>query len=204
MKHRGKVYIVLGLLCFMLAALLVVDNQAEDVKAGDESDKILTGVEAQIPDTPPETVFMTEDEESDEEGLSGEMRAVDVDGWSYIGTIEMPAIEIKLPIQREWSSAGAKISPCRYKGSVYENDLIIAAHNYQRHFGKIGQLVSGDEVIITDVDGRKFHYKVFNQEIIDTFDIDGMDAGDWDLTVFTCTIGGRSRVTVRCSFDYQD
>lgn len=203
MKHRGKVYIVLGLICFMLAALLVVDNQAEDVKAGDEADNVLTGVVAQIPGVPPEpAVIVSQNEEEDR--LSGDMKAVDVDGWSFIGTIEMPAIEIKLPIQRDWSSAGAKISPCRYKGSVYENDLIVCAHNYQRHFGKIGQLLSGDEVIITDVDGRHFHYRVIYQEIIDTFDVDGMDAGDWDLTVFTCTIGGKSRVTVRCAFDHQD
>ncbi len=188
----------------MLAALIVVDNQAEDVQAGDESMKVLVGVEAQIPDVAPSPAVIIEEEEAEEEGLSGEMNAVDVDGWSYIGTIEMPAIDIKLPILREWSRAGAKKAPCRYKGSVYENDLIVAAHNYQRHFGKIGQLVSGDEIIITDVDGRKFHYRVFNQEIIDTFDVDAMDAGDWDLTVFTCTIGGKSRVTVRCAFDHQD
>ena len=202
MKHRGKIDIILGLICLMLAALLVVDNQQEDVEAGDEAQEMLVGVEAQIPETAPVVVY--EDEEEEDEGLSGEMRAVDVDGLSFICTVEIPAIEIKLPVQAEWSDAGAKISPCRYKGSVYENDLIIAAHNYQRHFGKIGQLVSGDEVIVTDVDGRHFHYNVIYQEIIDTFGVDEMDAGEWDLTLFTCTIGGKSRVTVRCAFDYQD
>ena len=25
-----------------------------------------------------------------------------------------------------------------------------------------------------------------------------MTSGDWDLTLFTCTVGGQSRVTVRC------
>ena len=25
-----------------------------------------------------------------------------------------------------------------------------------------------------------------------------MTDGDWDLTLFTCTVGGKSRVTVRC------
>ncbi len=25
-----------------------------------------------------------------------------------------------------------------------------------------------------------------------------MESGDWDLTLFTCTIGGACRVTVRC------
>jgi sortase A len=25
-----------------------------------------------------------------------------------------------------------------------------------------------------------------------------MESGDWDLTLFTCTTGGQSRITVRC------
>jgi len=28
--------------------------------------------------------------------------------------------------------------------------------------------------------------------------VEEMTAGEWDLTLFTCTLGGRSRVTVRC------
>lgn len=26
-----------------------------------------------------------------------------------------------------------------------------------------------------------------------------MTGGDWDLTLFTCTIGGKKRITVRCT-----
>jgi sortase A len=37
-------------------------------------------------------------------------------------------------------------------------------------------------------------------EEIGTYDVDAMDEGEWDFTVFTCTIGGASRVTVRCDF----
>ena len=25
-----------------------------------------------------------------------------------------------------------------------------------------------------------------------------MESGDWDLTLFTCTVGGRTRDTIRC------
>ena len=35
-------------------------------------------------------------------------------------------------------------------------------------------------------------------EVLAPTDIEGMESGDWDLTMFTCTIGGKSRVTVRC------
>lgn len=35
-------------------------------------------------------------------------------------------------------------------------------------------------------------------EILKPTDVEQMIAGDWQLTLFTCTVGGTSRVTVRC------
>ena len=52
--------------------------------------------------------------------------------------------------------------------------------------------------MFTDVEGNEFQYTVAKTEVLDGTDIEGMKAGDWDLTLFTCTIGGRQRVTVRC------
>jgi sortase A len=35
-------------------------------------------------------------------------------------------------------------------------------------------------------------------EILSPFAVEEMTSGDWDMTLFTCTVGGQSRVTVRC------
>ncbi len=180
--------ILIGFLCFGIAANIVVHNQEEDLAAGVSAAGLLEGVEAQITNAPFEM------------NPTGEMKSVDVNGQSFIGIITIPAIDIRLPIQTEWSSVNAKTSPCRYKGSVYENNLIVAGHNYQRHFGNLKNLVAGDTIIVTDVDGREYYYEVTYFEEIGTYDVDAMDEGDWDFTVFTCTIGGASRVTVRCDF----
>ncbi len=182
---KGKVAIFLGLICFGIAIGIIMHNREEDNAAGASAAAVLEGVDAQITNVAVDKP-------------TGDMKAVDVDGRSFIGIITIPAIDIRLPIQQEWSSENAKISPCRYKGSVYENDLIVAGHNYQRHFGNLNQLVSGDEIIVTDVDGRQFYYEVTYTETIGTYDVDAMDEGEWDFTVFTCTVGGASRVTVRC------
>lgn len=56
----------------------------------------------------------------------------------------------------------------------------------------------GAEVRFTDVAGQTFRYTVVGQERIDGYDVEGMQAGDWDLTLFTCTWSRVSRVTVRC------
>ena len=122
-----------------------------------------------------------------------------VDGNAYIGVLELPSLELKLPVLSEWSYSGLKLAPCRYAGSAYLNNMVIAAHNYSTHFGYLGNLAQGDEVVFTDVDGNVFRYQVLEVETLSPFAVEEMTDGDWDLTLFTCTISGRSRVTVRCA-----
>ena len=169
----------------MAAVLLIRQNLDESSEAGAASDEMLAGVIGQMP----ETVI---------EELSGEMPVVDVDGHSFIGTVEIPSLGLLLPVQSEWSTDNAKYAVCRYKGSVYDYNLIIAGHNYTEHFGTLNQLTTGDEVIVTDMNGRSFYFEVANIETLGAYDVEEMEAGEWDLTLFTCTIGGANRVTVRC------
>ena len=185
-KYSGYIYIAIGIILICAAAFLIRHNFNESAEAGEASDELLEGVVEQMPGM----VL-----ESDE---SGDMPVVDIDGRSFIGTVEIPSLGLLLPIQSEWGKDNAKVSVCRYKGSVYENDLIIAGHNYVEHFGKLNQLATGDEVIITDMNGKSFYYQVANIETLGAYDVEEMEAGDWDLTLFTCTIGGANRVTVRC------
>ena len=187
---KGKVIMAVGLVCIIGAMAFVVRNYKENNEAGKLAESYMSSIVDQIPFYDDQVDAPTQ----------GEMPAVDVDGQSFIGVISIPSLDITLPIQRDWSSQNAKISPCRYKGSVYENNLIVAGHNYDRHFGRIKNLVSGDTIVVTDVNGLSYYYTVTYTQIIDTFDVEAMDEGDWDLTVFTCTIGGGSRVTVRCEF----
>ena len=41
-------------------------------------------------------------------------------------------------------------------------------------------------------------YKVDNVETLRSTQVEDMTSGDWDMTLFTCTPGGKSRLTVRC------
>jgi len=43
-----------------------------------------------------------------------------------------------------------------------------------------------------------FYYEVSNIETLGAYDSEKMEAGQWDFTMFTCTVGGSNRVTVRC------
>ena len=58
-------------------------------------------------------------------------------------------------------------------------------------------LKAGDTITFTDVDGNVFTYQMVERETLLPASIEEMESGDWDLTLFTCTVGGKSRVTVR-------
>ena len=128
-----------------------------------------------------------------------EVSVQEVDGHRYIGTLSIPVIDVVLPVQEEWSLKLLKTSPCRYMGSPYRGDLIICAHNYATHFGQLKNLLPGDEVIFTDVEGNEFRYTVVELETLAGSAVEEMESGAWDLTLFTCTLGGQMRVTVRCN-----
>ena len=130
-----------------------------------------------------------------------EMPTREIDGQTYIGMVEVPALELSLPVISEWTYPRIKKAPCRYVGSVYSKDMVICGHNYDRHFGRLKELAVGDEVRFTDMDGNVFFYSVCGTEQLGKYAVEDMLAGEWDLTLFTCTKGGRMRVTVRCKLE---
>ena len=121
-----------------------------------------------------------------------------IDGQKYIGVVEIPDLELTLPIISEWSDAKLKISPCRYVGSAYTNDMILSGHSYVNHFRYIRKLERGAEIIFTDMAGTRFVYEVSDTEVIDASGVERMLSGEWDMSLFTCTTNGSARHTVRC------
>lgn len=126
------------------------------------------------------------------------MTEVEIDGYAYIGYLSIPKLELELPIMADWDYTRLRIAPCRYTGSVRSEDLVIMAHNYASHFGGLSKLSEGDSVIFTDMDGIVTAYEVVAQDVLAPHAVEEMTAGDFDLTLFTCTYGGKSRVTVYC------
>lgn len=128
-----------------------------------------------------------------------DMPVVEIEGREYVGTLEIPVLELELPVLSQWSYPGLKISPCRYSGSAYLNNLTVAAHNYESHFGRIKNLLVGDMVIFTDNDGNRFEYQVDQVEQYEAEDSQKVIENQHDLVLFTCTLGGQHRVAVQCN-----
>ena len=116
----------------------------------------------------------------------------------YVGILEIPILDLQLPVRKEWNDSWLKDTPCVYRGSVSQNNMILAAHNYRKHFGQIKELPIGAEIIFIEVEGGEHRYTVARIEILDGSAVAEMTGGAWDLTLFTCTYDGQKRYTVRC------
>lgn len=128
-----------------------------------------------------------------------EMPEYESNGYSFIGNIRIPSVNLNLSIQSSWSNAQLDVSPCRYIGTAYKDNFILMGHSYNTHFGKLTSLKPGDSVFFTDVDGNVFEYIVDHAENIHASDVDGMINSGYALTLFTCNLYSTTRYTVRCN-----
>lgn len=165
---------ICGVMLIIASAALAVYNSIEDRNAGKASEEVLHMIQSQ------------------------EQETVDSE---YIGYLTIPALGLELPVMSEWDYDRLKIAPCLYYGSVEENHMVIAAHNYSCHFGRISQLNFGDTVIFTDMAHNSYNYTVGDIETLGPLDTEEMIDSDWNLTLYTCTYSGAERITVRCKRD---
>ena len=189
-KHKGTIFILIGLLLICGAGGLTFYNRGQEKQAKENSNKVLSSL----------TV-----EEVDEEVIPDylinpemEMPIQEIDGVEYCGVLSIPTMGMQWPVVNELDLNRLKIAPCRYVGKAYDSDFVIAAHNYNTHFGAIKSLQEGDRVTFRDLSGNLFTYEVAVQEELQPTMIEEMTLSGYDMTLFTCTVGGQARVTVRC------
>lgn len=194
MKRRtGTVFIVIGFALMVAALVLTVYNLWDSRRAGEASKEILTSLEKQLDRE--SVTFPTDNPDR-------EMPTVKIDGYRYLGKLKIPDLDIEVPVMDKWDYDRLLISPCRYSGSVYKNNMVIAAHNYSTHFGNIQSLQPDSKVIFTDVEKNVYKYKVLTVETLSPHQTDELEtptkSDPWDLTLFTCTYDGSRRCTIRC------
>jgi sortase A len=193
--------VFLGVVCLLSAVGLVVYNRWEADRAEDTAQALLADVQS-IMDEKPQEQFLHEDTVNLPNHLEKrptEMATVKVGGYDCIGILSVPVLELELPVLTDWSYEKLKKAPCHYYGTYYEKDFVIAAHNYQSHFGRLSELRTGDIVFFTDVNGAAYYYEVVLLETLPKDATEEMITAGFDLSLYTCTPGGASRVTVRCN-----
>ena len=210
MRNKGTGLIFLGLLLIAAALFLTAYNLYDEQRAEQSALQVIDRLEDYLPSEVPteastepivEQAPMPSDAPDYVLCPDMEMPVETINGMDYIGVLQIPSLELELPIASEWNYPNLKTAPCRYSGSAYLNNMIICAHNYSSHFGKLKNLSEEDVATFTDMAGNVFIYKMVERETLNPTDIEEMEDGDWDLTLFTCTVGGKTRVTIRFKLD---
>lgn len=182
-SKAGIAFIIIGAVLILSALLLFTYNRIQDAAAGREAEAALEELQGRIGE-----------KGSREDGMT----IAEVDGYEYIGYLDIPAIKRTLPVLSQWDDVRLSLGPCRQFGSAETDDLVIAAHNFKKHFGLISKLGPGDDVYFTDMDGNENSYEVVKTEILQPTDVDAVQNSGHDLVLYTCTYGGKTRVTVFC------
>ena len=199
MKHKKQgTWLMTGGLLLIAAALLLTGYNLWDACRAERS---ATAVVEALEAARPESVTLAEGEVYVPDYLldpSMEMPRTEAGGLACVGVLEIPALGLTLPVAAEWSYPALKKAPCRYTGSAYQANMVIAGHNYPSHFGRLKTLSIGDDVRFTDVDGNVFDYCVASLETLQPTAVEEMTDSGWPLTLFTCTVGGQTRLALRC------
>lgn len=191
----GVICVLLGVVLLLAALGLYGYNRWEDAQAGAEAQTVVQDLQEKVVE---QTQSAASAPAIDYSALDPELPVVELDGYEYVGTVSIPAIGIDLPVMSEWSYPRLKIAPCRQFGSSRTDDLVIAAHNYESHFGKLTSLTAGDSVTFTDMDGIVNEYVVNKVEVLDPHSVEEVEHSGYALVLYTCTYGGKTRVTVFC------
>ncbi len=193
MKVKKGIFLMLSGLALVLAAMVLTGYNIYDGKRAEKkSEEILTLLEGT------EINGIRDNRELFEKYPNMSMPTKEVDGLSIIGTLEIPSLGVSLPVCKSWSYENLREAPCCYSGSIYSHDCVIAAHNYQSHFGRLKNLTEGNSVVFTDVTGNVFNYTVGSVGSLDGRAVEEMKSAGYDLTLFTCNKSGTARVTVGC------
>lgn len=207
-KNRiGNILKGAGLILVTAAVLLLVYNLWDGHRARESEEAILAEY---LQENKKASESPDASDKEDEQNIPDYLLNPDMDMPEYtlkslgdvacIGILEIPALDLELPVISSWSYSALRQAPCRYSGSAYKGDLVIAAHNYQSHFGGLRTLPEGSEVFFTDAVGNRFSYYVAVTEALTPWSVDDMTSGEWPLTLFTCTLDSQNRVTVRCEY----
>ena len=193
-NKRSVIIISLGVLCILFSCGLLVYNHITANRAYQVSQQ-----------TVEELSKVIAEEESDfpTDNYDRIMPKLKVDDMEYIGILDIEELELKLPVSSQLDYSKLDKSPCLYSGSVYRDDMVIAAHNYENHFGRLSYLSIGSKINFTDVENNTYSYKIMEMEVLSPTQTNEMKnktpTSNWDLTLFTCNYSGSKRVTIRCA-----
>lgn len=145
---------------------------------------------------------------SDNSGTSNTSKRKTYKGFNVVGTIEIPKTNLKYPILEKVtkSSIETAVAVMYGPGPNQVGNTTIMGHNYRNglFFSNNKKLEVGDKIYITDLDGKKLTYTIYNKYETTPEDAEYMTRntnGAIEVSLSTCTDDSKARLIIWAKAD---
>lgn len=196
-------FIVIAIL-LLLGFVIIQSKNEKEIRKINQIAEITTQKENNV-----EEIKKTEEETTKKEikknvPIKNRIMPEEIKGYTVLGTIQIPKIELETYILSETNTKSLNISVTKLCGPEINEigNFCITGHNYKNNkmFGKIKKLEKGDIIIVTDVYGDSITYQVYDKFETNPKDVGALSQetkGDREVTLITCTIGAINRIIIK-------
>lgn len=191
MKKKRNVFQLLGFLLILAALCLLLGRELWGMHNSKQAARVAAQIEAGLPR---KTVG------TPEEYSNPDMPVLQLDGRDFSGLVSVPSFGVCLPLGSEWNAPAFYAYPCRFWGSVYDHSLIIGGSSQKGQFDFLGRLDLGEKILVTDMMGAEFAYRVTGIDRRKHADMQTFGETESDLILFARDTSTLDHLLVRCEF----
>jgi|GEM_PF-933703 len=126
------------------------------------------------------------------------MPILEIDGTDYVAMLEIPTLDVKLPVADKWDSGKLYKASARFYGSCYDNSIVIGGTDSSYQFSFCEKIENGTTITVTDMTGAEFSYTVTQVDRSKKAHNEWLTNEDYDLTLFCQNTYGMEYIAVRC------
>ena len=132
-----------------------------------------------------------------EERRDNTMAVLSVDGIDFVGLVEFPRYESRLPVCADWGKSSKY--PCHFSGSIYDGTMQIGATTQKGQYDFYRELSVGDTVSYIDVEGNRYTFTITSLRYEKHVDQAALLQNDAALTLFIKNISSFEYLIVFCN-----
>lgn len=165
----------LGIALIAASAAFFTARQIKKAQTAVDASAVIGAIETALPERSAGVI---------ERRTDNAMPAMEIDGTDFIGLLELPSRNVKLPVASKWSGSDMAFRPARYLGSAYDGTLIIGGKYESGNFDFADKIDAGEEITFTDMTGKSFRYTVDKISHSDNAETETLTDGDYALELF--------------------
>ncbi len=202
-KRKSK-YLIIILILMVLFFILFNIQTDENSKDGTTIEKVNSKLYQNYQSENLETQQST----TNEQNVEKEYIETEFKGYKVCAKLNIPIINLETYVLEEYSKQALLTSVTKFYGGEPNKvgNFCIAGHNYgpTNMFQNIKKLKVKDEIFLTDTNGNKFKYLIYDMYTVlpnETRCLSQKTDGKTELTLITCTPDSERRIIVKAIHD---